>query len=1110
MFSLAYERTSHSSVQVEDTSRRSSRNCRFSSFFLLQSKSTGVRSPYSRLLFLTVHPPTVRLHVALLLEYVAHLLEYVALLLEYVAHLQEHIAHLQEHIAHLQEHIALFSTSHQGSQIIMFTRNRLTSPKSHATAQRPHSCFKVERLEDRSLPSIAVGVYSPIDEVGNNVANPDWAAAPADQPGGAAIQLLRLSPQEYANGFSTPSLPYGGATAGVGGNVVTSFPMPSPRTISNDLFNQSPTLFGSPATDINTVDSNGLSDFGYSFGQFMDHDMDLTPDQTGLTAPPGDPAANKDGNDGFPIPADTTNPGDPIGSLAFSRSVYDPTTGSSAGNPRQQTNVITSYLDLSQVYGSSLAVSDALRSFSGGQLKTSPGNMLPYDNLTYFTQAQINALNMADSGPLPESSLYAAGDVRANENTELTSLTTLFVRNHNAIAAELQQENPTWTDQQLFEEARKLNIAEYQNIIYTQYLPALLGPYAPAYTGYNPNVNASIATEFSTVAYRFGHSMLNNTVERDANSGTSVGNVPLAVDFFDANLVNPSGAIDPFTGLAGTDIGAFLKGDADSSSQADDSMAVSSVRDLLFGNGGGGEDLISRDIWRARDDGIGTYNQVRVALGLPAITDDATFGFDQITSNVQVQQELETAYAKTIDAGGFAGDIDAFAGGMAEDHLPGSDMGPLFTAILTKQFSNLENGDQYFYRNELFTTQDLAILNQGTTLAQIITTNTGVTNLQANVFYYQPQTIVNNTLYVVGGSGTNDNVQINPIGTSNTGSTGVQVVATLRGVNTTTTYSQAFTSIVFFGGSGNDNINVASSLTIPVSVNAGNGNDNVNVGAGSTITLGNGNDNVTASASSIVTLGNGNDNINLGAGSSTITAGNGNDNINDSNGTATVTLGSGNDNINLGAGSSTITLGSGTGNDNINDSNGTATIIGGGANGNINVNLGAGSSTITLGNGNDNINDSNGTATVTLGSGNDNVNIGNGNNVITTGNGNDNINAGNGNNVVVTGNGSDNINAGNGDNLIVAGLGQHNVYVGNGSNILIDGSVTLTPGVTLSQVLTEWISFGAADAATIQSQMSITYNTKYANNLYAGTGLDWFFYTDTQDHTSYNADDLLN
>ncbi len=728
---------------------------------------------------------------------------------------------------------------------------RLVSRKPQAPIQRRSRWLCPEQLEDRCQPSVVpVGVYSPIDEVGNNVANPDWGAAPADQPGGAAIQLLRLSPTAYTDGVSTPSLTY----AKVNG-VDT---IPSPRTISNDVFNQSPSLFGSPSTDINTVDGNGLSDFGYSFGQFMDHDMDLTPDQGGLPVPPGDAAANKDGNDGFPIPVDATNPGDPIGSLAFSRSVFDPTTetsvsitgaswangvatitaantftpgqlvaingvvpagynspgatfvngvitpaapftilsanGSSftyalATNPgtvtnftgaaastglRQQTNVITSYLDLSQVYGSSQTVSNALRTFSGGLLKTSPGNMLPYDNTNYFTPDQITALNMADSGPLPESSIYAAGDVRANENTELTSLTTLFVRNHNEIATQLATQNPvlygftSWNDENLYQEARKLNIAEYQNIIYTQYLPALLGPDAPAYTGYNPTVNASIATEFSTVAFRFGHSMLNNTVERDANNGSSVGNVPLAVDFFDPNLVNPSGAIDPFTGLAGTDIGAYLKGDADSSSQADDAMAVSSVRDDLFETGtgqtAGGEDLISRDIWRARDDGIGNYNQVRVAFGLPAITDDATFGFDQITSNVTVQHELETAYAGLIAQGGNAGDIDPFVAGMAEDHLPGSDMGPLFTAVLVNQFSRLENGDQFFYLNESFTYPELGILQQGTTLGQIITTNTGVTNLQSNVFIAPGQVADHGFETPSVGAGTYYSFAYNPTG----------------------------------------------------------------------------------------------------------------------------------------------------------------------------------------------------------------------------------------------------------------------------------------------------------------------------------------------------------
>jgi hypothetical protein len=919
---------------------------------------------------------------------------------------------------------------------------RLVSQKPQGTIRRRDYRLCLEQLEARCQPTaVPVGVFSPIDEVGNNVANPDWGAAPADQPGGAAIQLLRISPAAYTDGVGTPSLTYAKVN-----NVDT---IPSPRTISNDVFNQSPSLFGSPSTDMSTVDGNGLSDFGYSFGQFMDHDMDLTPDQTGLPVPPGDGAADKDGDDGFPIPADTTNPGDPIGSLEFSRSVFDPTsetsvsiTGASwangvatitaantftpgqqvainglgnfdspeatfingvitpaapftiltangssftyalATNPgtvtsftgaaastglRQQTTVITSYLDLSQVYGSSTAVSDALRTFSGGLLKTSPGNMLPYDNLTYFTQAQIDALNMADSGPLPESSLYAAGDVRANENTELTALTTLFVRNHNAIATELATQNPTlygftsWNDENLYQEARKLNIAEYQNIIYTQYLPALLGPDAPTYTGYNPNVNATIATEFSTVAFRFGHSMLNNTVERDANNGASVGNVPLAEDFFDANLVNPSGAIDPYTGLAGTDIGDYLKGDADSSSQAVDSMAVSSIRDDLFGNGiPGGEDLISRDIWRARDDGIGNYNQVRVAFGLPAITDDATYGFDQITSNVTVQHELETAYAGLIAQGGFAGDIDPFVGGMAEDHVPGSDMGPLFTAILANQFSRLENGDRFFYLNEEFTPAELAILNQATTLAQIITTNTGVTNLQANVFYYQPQTIVNNTLYVDGGSGTDDVVLINPIGTSNTGSTGVQIVATLRGVTTTTTYTQDFTSIVIFGGSGNETVLAASSLTIPVSISAGNGNDVVLLGSGNnSVTLGNGTDLVAAG-----TVGStGNDKVTLGNGANDFVAllGNGNNQVTLGNGANDLVtlLGNGNDQIQVGNGNVDIVTVVGNGNDQIQVGNGyndLVTLLGDGdddiqtgTGSGIVIDIGTGSKTVHLG-----------------------------------------------------------------------------------------------------------------------------------------------------------------
>jgi len=544
----------------------------------------------------------------------------------------------------------------------------------------------LETLESR-LHLTAAATVEPIDGVGNNLANPTWGSTGTD--------LIRLATAAYADGIDSPSLP----------NDLSA------REISNIINSQADPADSSD--DIGTVDQNSLSDFGYAFGQFMDHDLDNTPD----------------GGASDPI---AVAAGDPIGPdpLPFTRSQTDPATGTSTSNPTQQVTTVTSYFDLSQVYGSTQVVADALRTFEGGLLKTSPGNMLPYDNTTYFTQAQITALNMAnDSGAVATSNLFAAGDVRANENLELTTLETLFVRNHNLIATELQKEHSNWTDEQLYQEARKLNIAEYQSIIYNEWIPAVLGQNALSkYTGYKSTVNATISNEFSTVAFRFGHSLVSPTIARDGNDGEAVtDDVPLSEDFFDPNLLNPSGVVDPLTGEVSTDIGAVLKGEADGNGQAMDTMAVSAIRNLLFGNGiSGGQDLIALDVQRGRDHGIPDYNSLRVDLGLPAIT-----SFSQITSNVQVQAELEEAYPGGVNT------IDAFEGGLAEDHVAGSDVGPLFQAIMVNQFTRLRDGDRFFYLNENFNSNENAILQQGGSLAKVIEANTDVTNLQSDVFKFQ-------------------------------------------------------------------------------------------------------------------------------------------------------------------------------------------------------------------------------------------------------------------------------------------------------------------------------------------------------------------------------------
>jgi hypothetical protein len=169
-----------------------------------------------------------------------------------------------------------------------------------------------------------------------------------------------------------------------------------------------------------------------------------------------------------------------------------------------------------------------------------------------------------------------------------------------------------------------------------------------------------------------------------------------------------------------------LKAEADGNGQAMDTMAIRDIRDLLFGNGLGGDDLMARDVQRGRDDGIADYNSLRVAAGLPAVT-----SFGQITQNVRVASELAAAYPGGVDT------IDAFEGGLAEDPVPGSDVGPLFQAIMVNQFQRLRDGDRFFYLNESASAEENSLFQQENSLAKVIQANTNITNLQANAVVFQ-------------------------------------------------------------------------------------------------------------------------------------------------------------------------------------------------------------------------------------------------------------------------------------------------------------------------------------------------------------------------------------
>jgi peroxidase len=149
---------------------------------------------------------------------------------------------------------------------------------------------------------------------------------------------------------------------------------------------------------------------------------------------------------------------------------------------------------------------------------------------------------------------FLAGDVRANEQVALTSIHTLFVREHNHWAKQFRESNPAAPEDEVYGFARMIVGAEIQRITYREFLPVLLGPHAvPPYRGYKKNVDPTISNGFATAAYRFGHSLLPVTILRlnEKNQTADEGNLDLASAFFNPSLIADNGIETLLRGLAG-------------------------------------------------------------------------------------------------------------------------------------------------------------------------------------------------------------------------------------------------------------------------------------------------------------------------------------------------------------------------------------------------------------------------------------------------------------------------------------------------------------------------------------------------------------------------------
>ena len=202
------------------------------------------------------------------------------------------------------------------------------------------------------------------------------------------------------------------------------------------------------------------------------------------------------------------------------------------------------------------------------------------------------------------SNCFLAGDVRVNEQTGLLIMHTIWMREHNRIAAALGTNNPSWDSERVFQTARAIVGAEIQKITFKDYLPILLGDAMSligTYTGYKENIDPTIPNGFATAAFRYGHSQIKSTFDRlDKNyKPLSIGPLNLVNAFFNPSQFEKSGGTDP-----------ILRGLLTSQSRKVDEFLNSILTNHLFQTGGYGSsgiDLASLNIQRGRDHGLPPY-----------------------------------------------------------------------------------------------------------------------------------------------------------------------------------------------------------------------------------------------------------------------------------------------------------------------------------------------------------------------------------------------------------------------------------------------------------------------------------------------------------------------
>jgi VCBS repeat-containing protein len=406
---------------------------------------------------------------------------------------------------------------------------------------------------------------------------------------------------------------------------------------------------------------------------------------------------------------------------------------------------------------------------------------------------------------------FITGDGRGNENIGLTAVHHIFHNEHNRtleankitllqsgdravinewLLVPLSDADPIptdptqliWNGERLFQAARFTTEMQYQHLVFEEFGRKIAPTINPFVFSNSADINPAIFSEFANVVYRFGHSMLTETVDRLDWDGTTLQDNPIGL--LEAFL-NPV-AYDE--GLEGTGVtaneaaGQIILGMTRQQGAQIDEFITDALRNNLVGLP---LDLGALNIARGRDTGIPSFNDARAqfyemsgdsrvrpftnwvdfaqnmenpasivnfiaAYGThPSITSATTLAGKRAAAEALVfggvdapTDRLNFLNATGAYAGGSLGglnNVDFWIGGLAEakEEFVGM-LAPTFQFVFELQMENLQNGDRFYY---LSRTQGMNLLNQleSNTFSQLVMRNTdlgefGMPHLPGNLF----------------------------------------------------------------------------------------------------------------------------------------------------------------------------------------------------------------------------------------------------------------------------------------------------------------------------------------------------------------------------------------